>query len=117
MQEETQNKIENEVNVDTLLTSIDFSSINYEEFEIPDQEQIDLYYELNNDSRDNIEFFSEDLLAYSKSEDEKRNSANKAREEFDFQMEALVEDDNPVKVDLTEILEELKKFDETNNKH
>ena len=78
----------------------------YKDFEKIDQDQIDLYYILN-DNKNNIEFLDEDLVAISKKEEEIKALKAKEKEEFDFQMEELV-NDNQIKVDLTGIVDEPK---------
>lgn len=91
------------------LEEIDLKSINYKEFEKIDQEHIDLYYILN-DNKDNIEFLDEELVKISKKEEEIKALKAQEKEEFDFQMEELTEDfENEVKVDLTGIIDDLKK--------
>lgn len=89
-----------------IFDGMDFSSINYKDFEKIDQDQIDLYYILN-DNKNNIEFLDEDLVAISKKEEEIKALKAKEKEEFDFQMEELV-NDNQIKVDLTGIVDEPK---------
>lgn len=111
-------KIENEAEIkaedgderettDNSTTNIDFSSINYKDFEKIDQEQIDLYYMLN-DNKNNAEFLNEDLVALSKREEEIKALKEKEKEEFDFKMEELVSDGDEVKVDLTGIIDDLE---------
>lgn len=99
---ENENKtISNSVN------NIDFSSINYKDFEKINQEQIDLYYMLN-DNKNNIEFLNEDLVVMSKKEEEIKALKAKEKEEFDFQMEELVNTGDEIKVDLTGIIDDIE---------
>lgn len=103
-----ENNIENEIEVsDNSAAKIDFSSINYKDFEKINQEQIDLYYMLN-DNKNNVEFLNEDLVTLSKREEEIKALKEKEKEEFDFKMEELVGDENEVKVDLTGIIDDLE---------
>lgn len=107
---ETEIKAEDEDERETTgnsTTNIDFSSINYKDFEKIDQEQIDLYYMLN-DNKNNAEFLNEDLVALSKREEEIKALKEKEKEEFDFKMEELVSDGDEIKVDLTGIIDDLE---------
>lgn len=91
------------------LEDIDLKSLNYREFENIDQDKIDLYYALN-DNKNNIEFLDEDLVRISKKEEEIRAIKEHQKEEYDFQMEELVSDAaSEVKVDLTGIIDDLRK--------
>ncbi len=101
---ESENK--NKTN-DNSVTDIDFSSINYKDFEKINQEQIDLYYMLN-DNKNNIEFLNEDLVVMSKKEEEIKALKAKEKEEFDFQMEELVNTGDEIKVDLTGIIDDIE---------
>ncbi|MDR2777771.1 MAG: hypothetical protein LBB24_03310 [Rickettsiales bacterium] len=85
------------------INSIDFGSLNYKDFEEIDRDHIDLYYALN-DNRNNPEFLDEDLVKLSKKEEEIRALSLREKEEFDFEMEELV-DENRIKVDLTGIVD------------
>ncbi len=110
IENETEIKAEDEDERETTSNSainIDFSSINYKDFEKIDQEQIDLYYMLN-DNKNNAEFLNEDLVALSKREEEIKALKEKEKEEFDFKMEELVSDGDEVKVDLTGIIDDLE---------
>lgn len=103
---------ENETKTESKTTNssainIDFSSINYKDFEKINQEQIDLYYMLN-DNKNNVEFLNEDLVALSKREEEIKALKEKEKEEFDFKMEELVSDGDEIKVDLTGIIDDLE---------
>ena len=92
------------------IEDLNLEDIDYKEFEKINEEHIDLYYLLN-DTKDNPEFLDEDLLAQSKKEDEARELKNQARQEMDFELEELVDDDK-VKVDLTDILKDIEKIKE-----
>ncbi|MDR2078017.1 MAG: hypothetical protein LBP39_03560 [Rickettsiales bacterium] len=87
---------------------MDFGSINCKEFETIDQKLIDLYYTLN-DGRSNPEFLDEDLVKLGTKEEEMKALSLKAKEEFEFDMEELVDDGKTVKVDLTGIVNDAKK--------
>jgi hypothetical protein len=88
------------------LDSIDFGSIDYREFEKIDQKHIDMYYALN-DGRSNSEFLDEDLVRLSAKEEEMKAMNLKAKEEFEFDMEELVDDNSIAKVDLTGIVDDV----------
>ena len=104
----TEDDTENEAKTtNNLAVNIDFSSINYKDFEKINQEQIDLYYMLN-DNKNNAEFLNEDLIALSKKEEEIKALKEKEKEEFDFEMEELVAGSDEVKVDLTGIIDDLE---------
>jgi hypothetical protein len=90
------------------LDSIDFGSIDYSEFEKVDQRHIDMYYMLN-DSKNNSEFLDEDLVKLSLKEEEMKALSLKAKEEFEFDMEELVDDGSTAKVDLTGIVDDIPK--------
>lgn len=89
------------------LKEIDLNTIDYNSFDNINEEHIDLYYILN-DNKNNIEFLDEDLLAQSKKEEEIRALKKQEKEEFDFDLEKLVDDDK-IKVDLTGLIEDLEK--------
>ncbi|MDR2778622.1 MAG: hypothetical protein LBB13_03975 [Rickettsiales bacterium] len=88
------------------LDSIDFASIDYEQFEEIDKKHIDLYCALN-DSRSNPEFLDDDLVKLSKKEEEMKTINLKTREEFEFDMEELVDDGSTAKVDLSGIIDNI----------
>ena len=89
------------------LEDIDLDSIDYSEFDKINEEHIDLFYLLN-DTKANPEFLDEDLLAQSKKEEAIREAKRQERQDMDFELEALV-DNNVVKVDLTGIIDDLEK--------
>ncbi len=89
------------------IEEIDLKTVDYNSFDSVDTEHIDLYYMLN-DNKNNIEFLDEDLVAQSKKEDEIRALKKQEKDEFDFNLEELV-DENRIQVDLTGIVDDLKK--------
>lgn len=89
------------------IEEIDLKTVDYNSFDSIDTEHIDLYYMLN-DNKNNIEFLDEDLVAQSKKEDEIRALKKQEKDEFDFNLEELV-DENRIQVDLTGIADDLKK--------
>lgn len=89
------------------IEDIDLKAIDYKSFDNINTEHIDLYYMLN-DNKNNIEFLDEDLVTQSKKEDEKRAMRKQEKDEFDFNLEELV-DENRIKVDLTGIADDLGK--------
>ena len=105
-EKEFESKNENKT-INNSVNNIDFSSINYKDFEKINQEQIDLYYKLN-DNKNNIEFLNEDLVVMSKKEEEIKALKAKEKEEFDFQMEELVNTGDEIKVDLTGIIDDIE---------
>jgi hypothetical protein len=84
--------------------AIDFESVDYKAFDEIDKDHIDLYYELN-DNKNNPEFLDEDLVSLSRREEETRAFKLREKEEFDFELEELVDNDR-IKVDLTGIVNE-----------
>ena len=88
------------------LEDIDLESIDYSEFDKINEEHIDLFYLLN-DTKANPEFLDEDLLAQSKKEEAIREAKRQEKQDMDFELEALV-DNNVVKVDLTGIIDDLE---------
>ncbi len=89
------------------IEEIDLKTVDYNSFDSIDTEHIDLYYMLN-DNKNNIEFLDEDLVTQSKKEDEIRALKKQEKDEFDFNLEELV-DENRIQVDLTGIADDLKK--------
>ena len=89
------------------IEEIDLKTVDYNSFDSVYTEHIDFYYMLN-DNKNNIEFLDEDLVAQSKKEDEIRALKKQEKDEFDFNLEELV-DENRIQVDLTGIVDDLKK--------
>ena len=89
------------------INDIDLKAVDYSSFDNIDTEHIDLYYMLN-DNKNNIEFLDEDLVAQSKKEDEIRIMKKQEKDEFDFNLEELV-DENRIQIDLTGIVDDLEK--------
>ncbi len=89
------------------INDIDLKSVDYNSFDSINTEHIDLYYMLN-DNKNNIEFLDEDLVLQSKKEDEIRALKKQEKDEFDFNLEELVDEDR-IKVDLTGIVDDLEK--------
>jgi hypothetical protein len=81
-------------------------NIDIKEIRKPDEEYMTIYYILN-DNADNPEFLDENVLAISRKEAELREMRQRKEEEFNFQMEELV-DINKITVDLTGLLDDTK---------
>ena len=88
------------------IEDLDLSGVDYKAFEKINEEHIDLYYLLN-DTKDNPEFLDEDLLKENKKEEEAREIKKQARQEMDFQLEELV-DENEIKIDIKDILKDIE---------
>ena len=99
-------KVENIAGEVKKIEDLDLSVVDYKSFEKINEEHIDLYYLLN-DTKENPEFLDEDLLKENKKEEEAREIKKQARQEMDFQLEELVDEDE-IRIDIKDILKDIE---------
>jgi hypothetical protein len=81
-------------------------NLDLDEITKPDEEYMTIYYILN-DNTENPEFLDENVLAISRKETELRELQQRKEEEFNFQLEELL-DTNRISVDLTGLVDDGK---------